>query len=223
VTGDAEGREAVQDRLLVSGFRGDRRLGMQRVVIAGEPVDQRRLGPCWQVADDVGRAVWNRVGRRARFLRPAESAIGAAERRMRQRCERRAGLGIRDRSLGVDDRALARAFVDDVEHARFGAHAPGGGQGTMQFELLFAVHDLEIVDAGIHLAHPRPVGEHAAECRQRLEALLVHEREFRLAQRIVAEPQAEGVQDRVARAVALLDRRNVEGDELVVVDGHRML
>src|SRR5262249_5853334 len=73
---------------------------------------------------------------------------------------------------------------------------------------------------GVHLAHPRPVGENAAKSRQRPQAFFVHERQLGFAQRIVAETNSQGIQDGVARGVALLDRRGVDRPQLFLVHFH---
>ena len=54
MAGDAEGGEPVQDRARKARRLGEFRLGMQRIDVAGEPVDQRHFRPRRQIADRSG-------------------------------------------------------------------------------------------------------------------------------------------------------------------------
>ena len=76
--------QPVQDRAREAGRLGDRRVDVQRVRIAAQPVDQRRLRPRRQVADLVGRALGQRMHRRRLARRAAEAAVAAAERGLRR-------------------------------------------------------------------------------------------------------------------------------------------
>ena len=57
VAGDAEGAEAVQDRALEAGRLREGGLGMQRIVVAAQPIDQRHFRARAEIADRIGRAL----------------------------------------------------------------------------------------------------------------------------------------------------------------------
>ena len=59
-----------------------------------------------------------RMRRRRLPRRSAETAVAAAENRLRHRGDQRAGRLVGDFAFGEKERALARAFVDDVDDAR---------------------------------------------------------------------------------------------------------
>src|SRR5207244_2740540 len=77
--GEAEGAEPVQDRPLVAGHAGELGVGVQRVHVAREPVEQRLLGPRRHGDRLVGRPVRRHVARAARATLAAEAALAARE------------------------------------------------------------------------------------------------------------------------------------------------
>ena len=122
VAGDAVGREPVQDRAREARGLRHRRVGVQRIGVGAEPVDQRHLRPGRQVADEIGRALRDRMRRRLLARRAAEAAVGAAERRVSDRRDARAGRLVVDGALGIEHRALALALVDDLGDAGLADH-----------------------------------------------------------------------------------------------------
>ena len=72
----AEGAEPVQDRPRKARGLGHVEIGVQRIEIGGEPIDQRHLRPRAEIADQIGRALGHLV--RAAGFR-------AADRRSRHR------------------------------------------------------------------------------------------------------------------------------------------
>src|SRR5258708_31460428 len=70
MAGDTEGAEAMQDRAREAGHRGDLGIGVQRVVVAAEPVDEGGLRQGRDVADEIRRALPQRVNRARPPARP---------------------------------------------------------------------------------------------------------------------------------------------------------
>ena len=102
--GEAVRAQAVQDRAVEAGEGGEARIGVQRVAVAGQPV-QQRLRRQRRVADlVVGGAVGRHVLRAGRAALAAEAALAADEDRTAQRVQR---LAVADRlGLGDDDPGL---------------------------------------------------------------------------------------------------------------------
>src|SRR6185295_7984134 len=107
----------MQDRTRETYGLGDRRIGVQWIGIGAEPIDQRRLRPRRQVAGQFGRALWDRMHRKLLARRAAEAAVATAERGLQDGGDALAGRLVVDHPLGIDDRALARALIDDLGDA----------------------------------------------------------------------------------------------------------
>jgi hypothetical protein len=108
--------------------------------------------------------------------RPAEAAVAAAEGRLRQRGETLAAVLIENGAFHVDERALARALVDDVDHARAPHHRAARRQRPVDRHALLAVQHLDPVYSGIEVADPEAgIAEHGRHGRQGLERRLGHE------------------------------------------------
>src|SRR6185295_10746222 len=75
VTRDAVGAESMQDGLFESARARNLGIGMQRVEIAAQAVDQRRLRQRTDLGRGIGRALRNRVRLRGRSGRAAEAAV----------------------------------------------------------------------------------------------------------------------------------------------------
>jgi hypothetical protein len=118
VAGDAEGGEPVQDRPVETGRLREGGLRVQRIVVSAQAVDQRSFRPRAEIADGIRSALGNRMRRRRRARRAAETAVAAAEDRLRDRGDGFAGRFIRDLPFGQKERALAGALVDDFDDAR---------------------------------------------------------------------------------------------------------
>src|SRR6185437_11516833 len=116
-----------------------------------------------KIAHRVGRARRDRMGLRCGSRRTAKPAVGAAERRLRHRRDRLAGRLVAHLALGEDQRALARALVDDFEDALLADDGVLSLERLMQAHALLAVDDAHPVDAGIAVAHPESwMAEHGA-------------------------------------------------------------
>src|SRR5665213_4375098 len=84
---DPESRKTMQNRARETGGLGEFRIGVQRVDVAGQPVNQRHFRPGSEIAYTIRRACRQRVRRRHLAFGPAEAAIGAAERGLLERRE----------------------------------------------------------------------------------------------------------------------------------------
>ena len=107
----------MQDRLVEAGqFTGEPGIAVQRVAVAGEPVDQRLIGSGGQGDPRVGFAVGELRGGRALAGLAAEAA-GSADHQGGQRLgDLCAGVGIAAAGAQDDDAVLALALVLDVGH-----------------------------------------------------------------------------------------------------------
>ncbi len=77
------------------------------------------------------------------------------------------------------------------------------------------------IDAGFGVLQPEArVGEHDRHRRQRFQPVFVDEVELAAIHRVGAEPQAECVEDRILRAVGVLDRRERPVLQFLIVDRH---
>ena len=64
------------------------------------------------------------------------------------------------------------------------------------------------------------IAEHGGHGRQHLQILFVDEGQLVLVHRIMAEPDAERVEHAILRLIAVLGRRDFEGHQFFVDDGH---
>ena len=215
VAGDPEGRKAMQHRAREAGGLGEFRIGMQRVGVAGQPVDQRHFRP----------------GRQSRRCRPAraraahaaaalsrsgaaEAAVAAAERGLLQGCEQAAARLVADLALRINQRALAFALVDHVENAGAPDHRALRRDRRVQHEALLAMHHLLPGDADLRPAQPiGGVALHHGEGRQHFEIFLVDEGELVGIERVLAETEAERIEHAILRAVRVLDVGDLQGQE----------
>ena len=86
--GEAVAAQAVQDRTVEATDRGERRVRVQRVAVAGQPVDERLVDRGLVGHDVVGVAFGRHVLRPRRSPVAAPSAFATDERRRRVRVER---------------------------------------------------------------------------------------------------------------------------------------
>src|ERR1700752_4527012 len=99
----------------LSGYHGS---SGQRIVIAGQTIDERGLGKRRRIACEVGRAVRELVELWRRPGRPAKPAIAPHESCRFDCRDRLPGLRLRDRPLDQCESTLVGAFVDDCCNAR---------------------------------------------------------------------------------------------------------
>src|SRR5919106_1282981 len=151
--------------------------------------------------------LWTRLVRR--LARAAEATLTAAEGGHRERRQQLPARLIDHAALLMDERRLARPFVDDLGNPGGPDDAPFGRQRAVQNEPLLAVHHPGRIDPCVGTAEPKAgVAEHRRHGRHDREMLLVDEAELALVYRIKAEPHAQRVEDDVPGAVSLLDLRN---------------
>ena len=199
----AVAREAVQDRAREARGARERGIGVERIRIGEQPVDERHVGRRRHVVDRVGLAVGHArqgLGRRVGGLAGrAVAAFRAAHGDVLDRRVRLAARVIADRALGRDHDALARTLVDDARHARAPDDGAGDRERPVQREPVLAVHDLAVVDAAVRVAHPRArIAQRDRHRRQRDEVALEHVAQRALVDRIAAGAERERVAHRLA-------------------------
>jgi hypothetical protein len=102
-----------------AGLLGKFGIGVQRIAVAAEAIDQRLVRPRRDVDDLVGRAARHLVRLGLAFGRSAKAAVAAREARGHQGRELLALL-VLQHGLVADHRALVLALVEDVEHGGIG-------------------------------------------------------------------------------------------------------
>ena len=221
VADDAERGKPVQDRPRVARLRRRARIGVQRVVVTVETVEERLFRPRREVDRAIGCVCWKRVRRFRRSARAAEAAVGAQECRRVNRRDARSGRRVGDAALGVNERATARPAVDDTRHARDPKQVAFDRQPAMKLDARFAVEGLREVGTVCRIGEPVAlVGEDARHRRERDEvARGIDERELVRVERILSEADGERV-ERGAAARERLPARDVDGEEPFVIEGH---
>src|ERR1700676_2786722 len=116
---------------------------MERVAVAAQPIDQRRFRACPEIAHRVRRPRRNRMWLRRLSRRPTETAVGAAERGLRDGRDQVAGRLVAHLALAEHQRAFAGALVDHLDNALATDHGALAGEGLMQSNALLAVDDLD--------------------------------------------------------------------------------
>ena len=172
----------MQDRLAEAAAGGELGIDVQRVAVAGEPVQQRLLRA--GLPDDlvIGRPV-RQLPRRVGAAGSAEAALAADERAAPAGYQRLAGGGVDRHVLGHHQRA--RPFVVDAGHGRGGADGARHRQRPVQLEVLLGVDEhgpVEVPEAAGH----RGLRDQHGVGRQHLllDALAVLGRELELLERV---------------------------------------
>src|SRR5512146_2050369 len=221
VARDAERAATMQDWHLESCASRVRGIGMQRVIIAGEAVDQRGLRERRKIADCVRRRIGYRRGHGDRSRWPAEAAVGAAERGRRERAEQYSARFVAHVALRHHQGAAVPAFVDDPGHPGVAHEGAFHRQRPVYRETLFPMYNVAASDAGLGMRVPGTgIAQDDRHGWERLQVLLVDELELLDIAGIGAEPDAERVEQGVAPGQRLLDLGNFPVDELVVIDRH---
>ena len=102
--------EPVQNRFFVAANRRHRRVGVQRVVVAGQAKEQGLARACPLLVDAVGRAGWHVLRRRWAAL-AAEAAQIAKEQRLSRR---RQLLAIFQTAGNIDIHQQAASLVENL-------------------------------------------------------------------------------------------------------------
>src|SRR6185369_18075201 len=164
--GDAVGAHAVQDRLRETGLPGKLRIGVQRVAVAAEAIDQRLVRTRRDVDDPVGRPARHLVRFGLTFGWAAKAAVTARKTRSHQRGELLAAL-VLQHGLVPDHGALVLALIEDVEHGRVGRDPGRARQRLVEGDVTLAVDHHHAVE--IHLAGTGAPRRHRGEGRHDLE------------------------------------------------------
>src|SRR5271166_2969824 len=220
--GDAVGAHAVQDRSRKTGALGEFRIGVQRVAVAAETVDQRLVRPRRNVDGPVGCAGRHRMRLGLAFRRPAKAAVAARKARGDQR-RQRLSIAVLEHGLVPDHRALVLALVERREHGGVCGNVSGGRQRLVEGDVALAVNHHHAVE--IHLAGSRAPGGHGREGRHHLQrprggSGLVDEGELLLGHGISAQADAIGIEHHLAIAVAVFLAKVLHGHQLFVFDRH---
>jgi hypothetical protein len=221
VRGDAETAEPMHDRPRIAGLLRHRGLGVQRIKIAAQPIDQGGFRARAEIANGVGPAFGERMRLCGLSRWSAKTSVAAAEHRVRYRCHRLAGRLVGDYALGKHQRTFALAFVDHFDDALAADHGALPGERTMQRDALLAVDDLHPVDPGVLTARPEAgMAKHSCHGRQHFQVLLINEGQLLFVHRIVTEADTERIEDAILGPVGLLLRRQVERHQFFIDDGH---
>ena len=221
MTGHPEGTQPVQDGRLVAGLFRHGGIGVERVVVAAEAVDQGGLGQGGQIANRLrgafGKGVWWGSG----HLRAAESAVPPGEDGLPRGKQGTAAGSLHALAFQEQQGSLVRAFVNDLGNAGLGANGPLGRKGVVKDQTLLPVQDAHPVQAGAGFTRPESwMAQHRRHGRQRAELLLVHEPQLGLVQRVHPQTQPEAVEHGVLEGVGLLDLRKLHTQQIVVIDRH---
>ena len=143
-TGESVGAQTVEDRPVEAGGRGERRIGVQRVAVTRQPVDERLIDSGLVLHDVIGLALGRRRARTGRPAVATPATLAADERGRAGGEERLAGGGIDRLGLGRDHRA--GTLVVDAGHRRHRADRALDGDRLVQLDGLLAVHEHRPVD-----------------------------------------------------------------------------
>ena len=209
---DAPGAESVQDRPFEAGGARSRRIGVQRIAIATQPIEQGLLRQRRNIDDGIGLSGRHRNGRRRRRiagnLRRREAAVAAREGGVRHRRQQRVAVGV-VQGLVVGDRcAAAKPFVDDPHDAMPRADSPRRRQRPVPDHPLLTMDDLREIDSGGWVLHPGTgKTEHHGHRGQRKRGVghVVHELQLLRIGRVAAQAECQRVAQRVVGVVALHD------------------
>ncbi len=194
---------------------------MQRILVAVEAIKEREVGRRRQIAHLARRRVGHRRRRRRIGDLAAEAAVLARHRAAFDRGDRRA-VGVDEIARRLDDGGVARPLVDHLPDARPAYQLAFGRKRPMQHHLQVGVDHEPLVDAECRVGHAARPTEHHRHGGKRLEAgALVDEFELPRIERIHPEPDAERIENAVARAVAHGDVGGPIGHDPFVVERHQ--
>ena len=174
MAGDAERARPCRIGILKPAFFAYAGIGVQRVVVAREPIDERRLRQCRQIAGEIRRALGH--ARAARFAgpggppKPPSARQNVVDVSVHTTSPLALSRTVRSRQ---DQRAFVLALVEDARDLGQADDGAFDRQRPMDREALLAVHDVAARDAGVAVRVPRPgVSEDDRHRRQRDEVLL---------------------------------------------------
>src|SRR6266702_530173 len=105
----------MENRTIESGLGGDRRIGVHRIVVAAQPIDQRLPRQSWYLDHRVGCSV-GKCGRRRKGSAPTAAAAVAAQKIGRLHTADEAIIFVVDDTfLEEYDGALLKALIVDTK------------------------------------------------------------------------------------------------------------
>src|SRR5215471_4804073 len=128
---DAEACRPMQNGTIEAGGLGALRIGVERILVAVEPVQQREIGRRRQIADFLRRRLRHRMRHRRLGRLAAETAVLARKRAAVDGGDRRPVLADQV-ARSLDDGGVAGALVDDLLHARSAFGASGRCSTTLR-------------------------------------------------------------------------------------------
>src|SRR5262249_10211869 len=215
---DAEACRAMQDGTLEAGVLGALGIGVERILVAVEAVQQREIGRRGQIADLLPRRLGPPVRHRRLRRLPAETAVFARKRAAVDGGDRRPVLADQV-ARSLDDGGVAGALVDDLLHARPAHEARLRRKRPMQHHLEVAGDDEALVDAEGRIGHAaRPPQHHRHGGKGGEPGALVHEFELARIERVHADADAERIEGALALTVAHADVARPVGHDPCVIE-----
>ena len=194
--------QPVQDRSVEPGERRERRIGVQRVAVARQPVDEGLFGT-GRVGDGVvGVAVGRLVLRTARPRSPPHPPSPRMNADITTSNSGSSESFSTQRAMASIDRALA--LVPDRGHLGRADQRARHRDLAVQVDLLLAVDEHRRVERADRAEHRRRLRQHDGHGRKDplvdLHRVLGGVRQFESVERILAAADADGVEQRVLRA-----------------------
>lgn len=201
-------------------FLAASRIGVDRVVVAGEAIDQRRLRQYRQRAFRIRGALGNGVDRRSLGNGAAAAAVTAQHIGGGDGADQLAAVLLAQQLLEIQHGALAFALVQHAGDTVGTDVGLAGFQRPVHADALFAVQQLEPGDFQLRLLDPGArVAQHVGHGGEHLQALLVGELQFGRIGLVAAEADAEGIQHAIARRGDLFEGGELLGEEFFEIHG----
>ena len=150
-----------------------------------------------------------------------KTTVGAAEGGGGEHRQKLAAGRVMHRALGINQPALARAFVDDASNLSAPDHLALGGWQAADDQTLLPMHQANGVDARGRVFHPHAnVAQDHRQCRQCQQVFFIDEAQLSFVQRVGAQADAQCVQHGVALCVAMAHVLERPRHKLGVVNRH---
>src|SRR5690625_2336690 len=196
-----ESRKTVENGPLEACPSSDFRIGMQRVAIPGQAVDQGGLWGSRQGARLIGFPLGHRRRASRRPARASEAAVAATEERLCRHGDQLSPL-VSQAPLDIDQRTTPFALVDDLGDAALAMDLTLRWQRPMQPQSLLPVNHAHPVNAAVQVPGPETrMAKNRAEGRQNGEAAtFVNEGQIGFLERVEAGSAAERVENGLVSA-----------------------
>ena len=112
----SERAQSMQDRCAETRSCGDGWVGVERVQVATEPVQQGEIGRDGHADARIGLTLGQGRSLGRRVLRATKSAVAATEETGAEQGRRRFVIAEKQRAFGGNDSAAISALVDDVDN-----------------------------------------------------------------------------------------------------------